>query len=120
MDIHGIPTISASPVGSDKHKLTVNYQLTFTPVEVGAPLNTFRHGFKIWEMDVGTDQAITGWQGFNLDPDVTAVSVSKSIEVSNAALNTEPGDEEIRAEVLVRNLAGGPTKNKYSHILQLP
>jgi hypothetical protein len=123
MNIKGTPTISAHKLPANKWQMTVKYNLEFTPEEVNPPPDyEFRHGFRIVESDIApdTDDLVAAWKAFNLWNPPPVVHVSETIEVSNGALDTEHGDEEIRAQVLVRNLTtGGNPKTKYSDILQL-
>lgn len=115
-------TISARRLSESTWELTVRYDCTFTSQEVNPPFDfRFLDAVRIWEWDTSDHDVVTGWvrvEEFN--PGATTINRTKVVRVSDDALDTELGGEEIRAQIHLRNttISGIPVE-RFTPIIPL-
>ncbi|MFI6978999.1 hypothetical protein ACIBSV_10420 [Embleya sp. NPDC050154] len=102
-------TVTARRAAGSRWAFEVRWTVTLTPSEASSG-TLFQDAYRMWEWDVSDHDALTNWSTSDpFDPPSTTVKRIARLNMPADALDTESGEEEIRAQIGVRNVsAGGP------------
>lgn len=85
--------------------ITVEYDAIFSSWELNEANFSFRDGFVLWEDDDFSDDLLTGVVGVSVfNPTTSPTHRKMSVRIDGGTLDTELGEEELYAQVRLRNL----------------